>query len=519
MSSPAGTAAPDFDVIVVGCGLGGLSAAALLARAGVRVLAVERQDGPGGCAQAFRRGPYLFDPAVHFTQEGRQGRFLDLLLDHLDVRDDVELVAIPTAYGARFPGLGITVPAGGEAALAAHIDACPGDAAGLSRYFDTLAAFNVEATHIGMQLGLRDLDDAVEQFPTFFRYRRATLADVLDDHLDDPRTQQLCAAMWPYLGLPPSRLSFYAFQQFFNVIVEQGTFYCRGSFQRLADALAHVVRRDGGDLRFGTAVTAIEVTGGHVRGVRLDDGERVTAPVVISNADPHRTFTDLLDPDLLPRRLHRRLARMEPSVSAFVLYAATALDVSRLAVGHETFLHDDWDHEATYRGVLAGDPGGVWVNVPTLADPRLAPPGEHLVIVTALAPHAVDGGWPAARDRWTDALLARVERMLLPGLTASLAHLEAATPLALERHIGSHRGAIYGAAVTPDQTGSKRLAHTTPIEGLYLSGAWTHEGPGSFRVLLSGFMTARLVLRALGLDDRVPDLRPADLPRLGSTPS
>lgn len=84
--------------------------------------------------------------------------------------------------------------------------------------------------------------------------------------------------------------------------------------------------------------------------------------------------------------------------------------------------------------------------------------------------------------------------------------------MTLESYTGNRRGAIYGWAVTPDQTGTKRLAHPTPVEGLYLSGAWTHEGPGSFRVLLSGFMTMRLVLQRLGFADRVPDLRPADLP-------
>lgn len=511
MGTP-GPEAADFDVIVVGCGFGGLSAAALLARAGLRVLAVDRQDGPGGCAHGFRRGPYLFDPAVHFTQEGLTGRFLDLLLTHLDVRDQVELVPVPAAYRAVFPDTSVAVPAGRDAALEAHVAACPNDASGLAAYFSMLATFFAEATHLTMQVSMRDLDAAVERLPTFFRYRRATLADVLEEFLDEPRTRHLCSAMWPYLGVPPSQLSFYTFQQFFNIIVDQGTFYCRGSFQRLADALADGITRNGGTTRYGEEVTSIEVEHGRVRGVRLSDGQLVTAPVVISNADPFRTYLDLVGSEAVPTRLRRRLERMEPSVSAFVLYAATTLDLSAIQPGHESFLHTAWDHEQTYKGVLQGEPGGVWVNVPTLADPDLAPAGEHLVIATSLAPYDVAEGWPKARERYTSTLLERVERMLLPGLSDQLTHLETATPLTLERYMGNHRGAIYGWAVTPDQTGTKRLDHATPIEGLYLSGAWTHEGPGTFRVLLSGFMTMRLVLQRLGMGDRVPDLRPAELP-------
>lgn len=502
----------DYDVIVVGCGLGGVSAAALLARAGLRVLAVDRQDGPGGCAHAFRRGPYVFDPAVHFTQDGMPGRFLDLLLRHLDVRDLVDLVPIPFAYRAVLPDADVTVPAGRHAALAAHLDACPDDAEGLIRWFDLLATFFHEATHLTMQVSLRDLDSAVEELPTFFRYRRATVAEVMAEHLEEPRTRALCSAMWPYLGLPPSQLSFYTFQQFFNIIVDQGTFYSRGSFQRLADALAEAVHRHGGETRFDAEVTGIDVRDGRVHGVRFADGETATAPVVISNADPVRTFLDLVGEEHVPARLRRRLARMEPSVSAFAVYAATTLDVTAGRHGHESFVHASWDHEEAYRGVLRGEPGGLWVNVPTVVDPSLAPAGEHLVIMTALAPYDVAGGWPAARERYQAEVLARTERMLLPGLSAQLTHLESATPRTLERYTGNHRGAIYGWAVTPDQTGTKRLDHATPIEGLYLSGAWTHEGPGSFRALLSGFMTTRMVLGAQGMGDRVPDLRPADLP-------
>jgi phytoene desaturase len=508
-----GAEAADYDVIVVGCGLGGVSTAALLARAGIRVLAVERQDGPGGCAHAFRRGPYLFDPAVHFTQEGLDGRFLDLLLRHLDVRDQVEFVRIPAAYSVVFPDLAVTVPAGRDAALAAHLEACPADATGLEVYFRMLARFFDEATHLTMQVSMKDLDEAVERFPTFFRYRRASLGDVLEEFLDEPRTRALCGAMWPYLGLPPSLLSFYTFQAFFNTIVEQGTFYSRGSFQRLADALAVAVRRHGGDILYDTEVVGIDVAQGRVRGVRLADGQVVTAPIVVSNADPLRTYLDLVGDEHTPARLRRRLERMEPSVSAFVLYAATTLDVAELGTGHETFIHERWDHDGSYEGVLAGTPGGLWVNVPTLADPGLAPPGEHLVIATSLASYEVSEGWSAAKERYTDDVLERVERMLLPGLSDQLTHLEAATPPTLEHFTGNHRGAIYGWAVTPDQTGTKRTAHTSPIEGLYLSGAWTHEGPGSFRALLSGFMTMRMVLQQLGAADRVPGLRPADLPR------
>jgi prolycopene isomerase len=101
-----------------------------------------------------------------------------------------------------------------------------------------------------------------------------------------------------------------------------------------------------------------------------------------------------------------------------------------------------------------------------------------------------------------------------PGFRDHLSYAELATPLTFERCGGNQRGAIYGWANIPSQVASKRLGRQTPIEGLYLSGHWTEEGPGSFRAVLSGLRAADLILRKSGRGDALPDFRPRDLPRL-----
>lgn len=503
-----------YDVIVVGAGLGGLSAAALLAKAGQHVLVVDRQDGPGGYAHTFRRDGRVFDPAVHVLVEGKEGRSVDLLLGHLGVRERCDLVRLPDLYRTAFPDFELTVPSGHDAIIDAHVSCFPHEADGIRALYDLHARFFQDATHLAMQVSLRNLDDLVRDFPTFFRYRNATVADVLDECLQDPRAKAACSAMWPYLGLPPSRLSFFVFSQVTSVMVDGGSYYSRGSFQRVADALVEALTRDSGELAVGTEVASIVVEGGQARGVRLADGRQLRAPVVISNADARLTFEQLVGPEHLPARFLRRLQRFEPALSAYVLYAATDMDLAAAGAVHETFVYRHWDHDDTYRDILAGEPGGMWVNVPTIVDPSLAPPGEHLLILTALAPYELDRPWDQEKDRFTESVMADLDR-LYPGVSARITFAEAATPETLQRRTLNHRGAIYGWAVTPQQVGSKRLHHDTPIEGLYLSGHWTEEGPSSFRVLLSGVMTARMVAAHRGLsDDAVPTFRPTDLPDL-----
>jgi phytoene desaturase len=502
-----------YDAIVVGCGLGGISAAALLAMAGRKVLAVERQDGVGGCARAFTRGPYTFDPAIHILEEAKDGRFVDLVLRYLGVRDRCNLFRVDGLYRAVFPDFVLDVPSGFDEILEAHVRAFPEEEEGLRKWFGLHRRFFAEAVHMAMQISLRDLDAMVERFPVFFKHRSAVVAAALDECLTDPRVKGLCSSIWPYMGLPPSRLSFYTFSQLTSVLIDGGSYYCEGSFQKLADAFAYAVEENGGDLVVGQEVERILVENGRVAGVRLGDGREVEAQVVISNADATQTFERLVGAEHTPAPLAGRLKRMEPSLSAFVIYAATDLDLGGAA--HETFLHKHWDHDRAYEDILSGHPGGMWANVPTAEDPSLAPDGEHLVILTSLAPYDIGGSWEDERERFADEMLHDFDEQVFPGLRDHLTFCETATPLTLERFTLNHRGAIYGWAATPRQTGSKRLSHDTPIDGLYLSGHWTHEGPASFRVILSGIQTARMVLERAGLGGTVPTFRPADLPPLG----
>jgi phytoene dehydrogenase-like protein len=133
-----------------------------------------------------------------------------------------------------------------------------------------------------------------KRFPRLFSYHKATLGNVMDAHLGDPRLKALFAALWPYLGLPPSRLSFVYWAVMLQSFLEEGAFYCQGSFQRLADAVVEALKTHGGELLLRSEVRRILVEDGHVIGVMLENGQRIQAPVVVSNADAHQTFEELI---------------------------------------------------------------------------------------------------------------------------------------------------------------------------------------------------------------------------------
>jgi phytoene desaturase len=492
--------ADSYDVVVVGGGLGGLSAGASLAKLGRSVLVLEQHDAPGGYAHVFRREGYTFDPAIHWTAQAQEDGLLDSYLKVLGVRDHVEFVRSDTQYGVSFPGFSASFPSGLEAFVDAHMRHFPGQADGLAAFFKACVGVTHESQQAGMRVSLRDLDQAVEEFPLVFKYRRATAADVIDEYVTDERARALCGVIWPHMAVPPSRVAFVVYAGQLTATVETGPFYPRGSFQTLADAFVTALDRNGGELVLGTKVTRITLQDGRVAGVELESGERIAAEIVISNADGKMTYEQLIGTDLLPKPLVRQLGRLTPTLSAFLIYVATTLDPRDFGLAHEVFISRHWDHEQSFADVQAGKPGGLWVAFPSMHDSSLAPEGEHLAVLTSVAPYDLDVSWEVAKDSWTDLLLDELDT-ILPGVRDNLRFVDSATPRTLERFTLNQRGAMYGWEPTPGQSLGKRLRQQSPIEGLVLAGHWTEPGSGSLRTIYSGIGAAQVVAGIPALPD------------------
>ena len=465
----------DYDVVVIGSGLGGLGAAALLARSGRSVLVAEQAPSPGGYAACFRRGDYILDPAVHRMPQGHRGGLPYAILEFLGVDDQVELRLLGSHYQAVFPDRSIHLPFGFDAYVEAHCEAFPGEAEGLRKFFDVCHKIHKENHELPPSLGLQELDAAANRFPTLFGHIRSTVSEVLDEYIESAEAKAACTA----LVAPPREPSVAAVVRHVRPRDDHGD---RGQLLLRGGVPVHGGRPCGGPgaRRWApgassTAAERILVEDGRVTGVQLAGGEAVRARVVISNADARETFEDLIGEDHLPPRLLKRLNRMQPSASAVVITAATSLDPSEAGVASEVFRPLHYDHDRSWQDIKEGRPGGMWMAFPSLEDPSLAPPGEQVVIMSSLASYDAGKPWKDTVEPFTDQMLDAFEHVV-PGLRDSLTFTETATPETFHRFTRNQGGAIYGWESTPNQSGGRRSPNEPPVEGLFLAGHWTQPG-------------------------------------------
>jgi all-trans-retinol 13,14-reductase len=488
------------DVVVIGAGLGGLSAAAYLASRGVSVLVVERHEQPGGYATMFQREPFSFEVSLHLMDAVGQGQPSRKLLDDLGVGDELVFRKPEALRREIWPELDVRVPHGVDAylrLLGAHF---PADRAGLEQLAELARTAHADAIEIGARASLPDTLDTSRFLSLLGALGRRTAADVIDQRIGDRRLRGILDLFaWGWLGLPIEELSAMQWLVPWHSYHEFGGYYPVGGSCALSRALCRVIKAHGGEVRLATPARRIKVQRRRVQGVELAGGRFCTAKAVVSNVSPQRTFGELTDPaEVDPRYLHR-MKRMEPSVSCLKVWLGLKAKPRWSLEGpldYDIYLNPSYER----RGAERFDPSvaSLSVVVPSHLDPGLVSEGRAMVFITMLmsaeAYAEAEALEPAFRDRAANTLIQRVEAALFPGLRELIEIMEVATPSTFERFTGNPGGSIYGWSARADQCGGARMDAVTPIDGLFLAGAWTQPGGGFTSVLRSGKRTGERIL-------------------------
>jgi phytoene desaturase len=478
---------PTENVVIVGAGLGGLSAALRLAGAGRRVLVLEREPHPGGRAGLHTVGGYRFDtgPTVLTMPELIEAAFASV---GERMADWLTLHPVRPLYRARFAdGSNLDVHADTDEMAAEVARVCgPAEAAGYRRFVRFLRRlYRVEmAGFID-----RNLDSPASLLgPDLARlvalggFRR--LAPKIAGYLRDPRTRRVFSFQAMYAGLSPFQaLALYAVISYMDCVV--GVYFPAGGMHALPVAMAGAAARHGVEFRYRTEVVRVERSGRRASAVLTRDGERIPADVVVLNPDLPVAQRDLLG--VRPRRL-----RYSPS-------CAVLLAGSR--AGYPGLAHHTITFGAAWRGTFSDllrarrpmrDPSFL-VSCPTVTEPGLAPPGRHGYYVLFPTPNLSGGqDWDAIGSAYRDHMVATLEARGFPGFGAGIEVERLTTPAGWHR-LGLAAGTPFGPAHTLRQTGPFRPGNLFG-ENVVFTGSGTHPGVGVPTVLISGRLAAERIV-------------------------
>jgi all-trans-retinol 13,14-reductase len=516
-----------YDVVVVGAGMGGLTAAALLARCGRSVLVLDQHYVAGGNATVFRRPHYEFDVGLHYIGDCGPDGLIPRILRRAGVGDVHFRELDPEGFDTYcFPDFTFRVPRDLDEFRRRLLERFPSEAHGIDRYLRLLR----EAWSLTEITGPLTALTILPHTRLALRYATSTLGEFLDTCTADVRLRAVLAGQHGTYAQPPSRAPV-----LMNAVIAmhyfQGAFYPAGGAQVIADRLAEEIEYCGGKILLRAKVHRILVEKGKVAGVDMENrhvGRRVVrAPVVISNADLKRTLLELVGPAHLHATTARRTEGYEMSPALAVVFLGARRDLRAEGITNSNYwVYPDYDFEAPYAEARAGrfHPAPFcYISLATMKDPenpRLAPPGVANIQLMTVVPSTPEAWGTTAEEvasgryrrseayQWVkhalaERLLDQAERVF-PGLRKDIVYREVATPLTHTRFTGSSGGTSYGIALTPAQFLHRRPGAGTEIAGLYLAGASLRTGHGIAGTMMSGLVAAskvvgmRLIAAVLG---------------------
>ncbi|MEQ9364409.1 MAG: NAD(P)/FAD-dependent oxidoreductase [Leptospirales bacterium] len=504
-----------FDVIVVGSGMGGLTAAALLSKAGKRVLVLEQHYTAGGFTHSYTRKGYEWDVGVHYIGEVHKPhsplrKLYDLITDgklQWSYMDEVydRIVIRGAEYKFR---------AGVENFKAELLGHFPDAGAALDQYVNLIREVNYLAMPalVAQKITPEFLSGATAFVtdPLVKKFFCRTTVDVLSEITSDKKLIAVLTGQWGDYGLPPGKSSFGMHAMVAHHYMDGGNFPVGGA-ANIARTIEKVIEKGGGKILVGKEVQEILIDKTTAYGVRMEGGDEILAPRIVSATGYFNTYGRLLPRSVAENMgLAAKLKNLKPSVGHICLYTGLKTPRSELNIGNgNIWIYPDYDHDKSLANFLS-DPRSelpmVYISFPSFKDPEWDGnyPGKSTIDIIAPASYEWFAKWRdepwrkrgpeynALKDEFSERLLEFLYRYV-PEVQGKVDYHELSTPLSTEFFNKYQHGELYGLDHTPARFAEKWMKPRSPVKNLFLTGQDTLFA-GVASALSSGAMTATEML-------------------------
>ena len=500
-----------YDVIIIGGGLGGLTAGAKLAREGKKVLLIEQHNKPGGCATTFKRNDYIVEVGLHEMDgldedDGKLAAFQDL-----KVLDNLEFIRVPEFYRFMNERVDVVIPDNTERAIDTLIRKFPQDEKGIREFFRVIVDIRREIWRLPRERWKVLLAFPIFPilFPKLVSYQNKTVGNFLDSTMRSDDLKLVLMGNLAYYHDDPYSMSMLYYSAGHGSYYSGGGWYIKGGSQKLSDYLSQVIKDNGGEVILNHLVTKILTENNRAVGVeyrkRLPENSetlKVFAQKIIANAAIPNVANDLLSPEA-SRRLRSQIGNLAIACSLLTVYLGFKKPVRELGNKHYSTVVFD-PNIRKQADILKNSRGDfrarnfIFVDYSQI-DSGLAPEGKSLGVITTLD---YSSDWEnlstqeyrAKKEAVAQILIERLDNFI-PGIKKEIEYYEVGTSKTIRRYTLNPEGSAYGYAQIPGQAGMRRIRQKSPIKNLYFASAWTSPGGGFSGAIVSGYFCAEEILR------------------------
>lgn len=496
----------EYDVIIIGAGLGGLTAGAKLARSGKKVFLVEQHYLPGGCATVFKRKDFTMEVGLH-EMDGLHAEDPKVeIFKDLQIFDNIELLEVPEFYRFTNDRVDIVLPCQVEQAIALLTQKFPNESKAINAFFERMFEIQKEVLKMSQEKW-----KVILLYPNsvLLPYGKLTLGEFLDSITDNEDLKLSLIGNLQYYHDDPYTLSLVYFCTAQASYFLGGGHFIKGGSQKLSDYLSSLITSNGGEVLLSHTVLKILTKDNVAIGIEYQKTNRKNseikkayAPTIIANAAVP-LVVDLLPPEN-QEVLRKKVSKLEVSSSLLSVYMGFKKEVKDLGnKSYATLVFDSSvknlkDMIRTNKGPFENR-NFVFVDYSQI-DSALAPKGKSFGVICTVDyltdwVNLTKEEYKKKKEEIAQMFFLKLEK-LIPGIIKEIDYYEVATCKTITRYTLNPEGSVYGFAQTPRQSGIYRMTSKSPIANLYFASAWASPGGGFSGAILSGWNCAQELLKA-----------------------